>query len=220
MNKDAAWLIILVGLLAVGLFLSRAPRVINVLTETTEARSEYRIENSELLGESITDVSLEGIVDQSGTPVSWSRYADRPLVIGFMYLNCPEADMCPLFTGQMMTLQERVAEKKLQPQFVSITIDPERDRPEDLREYGEVRGVEFRNWDFWTGETSSIDRIADELDLVVNRSPEEDVDLQHNLRLVITDANHDIQQIWRGSEWDIEDVWSSMKKTLPVEEQP
>ncbi|MFO1068458.1 MAG: SCO family protein [Geminicoccaceae bacterium] len=72
------------------------------------------------------------LVDQDGRAVSDRDFRGRPMLVYFGYTYCP--DICPT---TLQTLSEALAEAGAAGKvaFLFITIDPERDTPERLREY-------------------------------------------------------------------------------------
>src|SRR5699024_6399302 len=54
-------------------------------------------------------------------------------------------------TSNMSSLQDKAAEKDLDVQFVSFSIDPEHDTPEVLRDYAKEYKADTSNWTFLTG---------------------------------------------------------------------
>lgn len=71
-------------------------------------------------------------------------------VADFIFTNC--TSVCPPMTTNKSLLQDLLKEEGLEDvQLISFSVDPERDTPEALKEYGEVRGIEFDNAHFLTG---------------------------------------------------------------------
>lgn len=80
---------------------------------------------------------------------------ERPVIVNFIFTRCPT--ICPLLTAKMVSLQERVdSEKAL---LLSITVDPNYDRPEILKSYGAQYEADFSRWYFLTGEEKKIQNI-------------------------------------------------------------
>jgi len=73
------------------------------------------------------------LVDQDGRPVTDKDFLGRYLLIYFGYTYCP--DVCPTVLTEMAQAIDSLGPlgEKVTPVF--ITIDPERDRPEHLKEY-------------------------------------------------------------------------------------
>lgn len=97
------------------------------------------------------------LIDQAGRAVSLGSLGDRVLIVDFIYTSCPGP--CPVQTSIQVDLQRRIPEPlRGEIQFISISLDPEVDRPEVLERYATSRGVDLSNWSFLTGPT---ERVAD-----------------------------------------------------------
>ena len=73
------------------------------------------------------------LVDQTGRPTTDKDFQGRFMLIYFGYTYCP--DVCPTVLTEMAQAVDMLGPlgEKVTPVF--ITIDPERDRPEHLKEY-------------------------------------------------------------------------------------
>jgi protein SCO1/2 len=89
----------------------------------------------------------------------------RPAVVDFIYTTC--TTICPIlssgFSGVREELGDRAAESV---QLISISIDPEHDRPEQMKEYL-GRFTSGEGWDFLTGSRDDIDKVLKAFDSVV-----------------------------------------------------
>jgi protein SCO1/2 len=82
---------------------------------------------------------------------------DKKVLINFMFVICD--DGCPLDTANMLKVQKLLGSQVGKDIFMySITLDPERDKPKDLKEYADLYGV-GPGWLFLTGTRASIDAI-------------------------------------------------------------
>lgn len=90
------------------------------------------------------------LVDAEGKTVSLADFADRIVVLNFIYAGC--LDACPLHSEKIAQIQGLLNQSPMKGtvQFVTITTDPERDTPEILRTYGEAHGLDPVNWIFLT----------------------------------------------------------------------
>ncbi len=104
---------------------------------------------------------------------------DRVVAINFIYTSCP--DICPLETAKLVKVQNILGERfGSDVFFFSISIDPENDTPERLREYKERFGA---NWPFLTGKKADVDQLRKKLGLYV---PEiQDGSNNHNVTMII-----------------------------------
>src|SRR5712691_6656884 len=94
--------------------------------------------------------------DVSGRVVRLSELRGRIVLVSFVYVNCSTA--CPLVTGRLARLQERLRRARLSPppHLVSITVDPERDTADVLRGYAERFGADPRRWHFLRAEPARL----------------------------------------------------------------
>ena len=79
------------------------------------------------------------------------------VIVNFMYTNCP--DICGLATARLSQAEERLRElvgKELF--FVSLTVDPEHDTPQKLKEFADSFGI-GDGWLFLTGKPEDIRAI-------------------------------------------------------------
>ncbi|MEQ8393703.1 SCO family protein [Thalassobaculum sp.] len=90
------------------------------------------------------------LVDADGKPMALSDFADRIVVMHFIYAGCP--DVCPLHAEKIAEIQQMVNQTPMQDrvQFVTITTDPANDTPEVLKDYGPAHGLDPANWVFLT----------------------------------------------------------------------
>ena len=79
------------------------------------------------------------------------------VLINFIYTNCP--DLCPLATARLAQVEEKLSDIVGHDLFlVSLTVDPERDTPERLKEFSASFSA-GPGWLFLTGEPGDIRSI-------------------------------------------------------------
>jgi protein SCO1/2 len=49
--------------------------------------------------------------------------------------------------------------------FVTLTFDPNRDTPSVLKEYAEIREINFNDWDFLSGTKANTDSVLNQVDV-------------------------------------------------------
>jgi protein SCO1 len=97
------------------------------------------------------------LTSQDGGEVKLADLRGKVVAVTFIFTRC--TDTCPVLTPMMSFVQDRLgSDFGTKIAFVSVTLDPERDTPEVLKEYGEAFGANFAGWFFLTGSPS---RIAD-----------------------------------------------------------
>jgi protein SCO1/2 len=73
------------------------------------------------------------LVSQEGKPVTERDFAGRPYLVFFGFTHCP--DVCPTTLFQMSEMLGKMGEKGRDLRALFITVDPERDTPEVLKDY-------------------------------------------------------------------------------------
>src|SRR5947207_9146824 len=73
------------------------------------------------------------LTTQDGAPLSLGDLRGKVVLLTFIYTSC--TDTCPLLTGKLASLQEKLGpDFGSRVAFLSITVDPERDTPDVMRE--------------------------------------------------------------------------------------
>ncbi|MGF9908989.1 SCO family protein [Brevibacillus porteri] len=89
--------------------------------------------------------------DQEGKPFSSTDLENKVWIANFIFTYC--GTVCPTMTANMAELQKKAKEAGLDVEFVSFSVDPERDTPEALKTYLSKFNADFSNWHALTGYT-------------------------------------------------------------------
>jgi protein SCO1/2 len=111
--------------------------------------SRYQVKDASY---EVPDVRL---LDTSGEIVAINELlgSDDPIALNFIFTTC--TTICPVMTVTFAHMQQLLGNDSERVRLVSISIDPEYDRPGVLKAYAE----QFRagdNWTFLTGDTNDI----------------------------------------------------------------
>ncbi|MEW5746290.1 MAG: SCO family protein [Nitrospirota bacterium] len=111
----------------------------------------------------VPDVTL---VNQDGKKVRLAALlnADKPVMLDFIYGTC--TTICPVLSAGYSSLQRKLGPDASKVQLVSVSIDPEYDTPEVMREYLK-RYRAKPGWDFLTGSRENIDKVMRAFDAYV-----------------------------------------------------
>src|SRR5436190_4328545 len=101
------------------------------------------------------------LTDQNGKPFDSSQLKGNVWVAAFIFTRCPAA--CPMMTQKLAKLQKSVPAKNVK--LVSFTVDPERDTPQDLKEYAARFKADESRWFLLTGSKDAIFQAAKDLNL-------------------------------------------------------
>ena len=160
--------------------------------------------------ESFTTVPSFALTAQDGREVSRDDYAGRVWIANFVFTDCPGP--CPMLTSHMRDVQDLLAERSLDVALVSFSVDPEKDTPEVLTQYGKTFGADFARWTFLTGDKQEIyDLILHGFLLAVSDgavSAEYSAGpgiITHSTRFVLIDQSGDVRGYYHGEEARVAD---------------
>lgn len=90
------------------------------------------------------------LVRDDGTTVSLRSELDdgRPVIMNFIFTTC--TSICPLLSQTFAAFAQRLGPDRAKVHLVSISVDPEQDTPERLREYAQ-RFHAGPEWQHYTG---------------------------------------------------------------------
>ena len=142
------------------------------------------------------------LTSQDGKPVSLGDYRGRVVAVTFVYASC--TDTCPVLTALMVKVQQDLGPafgSKIV--FVSITVDPERDTPDGLREYAKNFDADLSGWAFLTGSPAAIHDVTQRYGVFVRKTATGDVD--HTFLTSLIDANGSMPVQYLGYGFDPEE---------------
>lgn len=97
------------------------------------------------------------LTNQDGNQVTNATYKGKVYVLEFFFTSCPT--ICPKMNQSMLVIEKQFFGN---PNFgiASISIDPEKDSPEVLKQHAKLLGVKSSNWHFLTGDKQYIFDLA------------------------------------------------------------
>ena len=130
-----------------------------------------------------TDFTL---VDHNGNPITEAAFAGRPTMVFFGFTHCPE--VCPTTLYEMAGWFEALGDEGRDLQAFFISVDPERDTPEIMKNYAEAMT------DRVTGITGDPDEIAEVIaawHVYAAKIPTDDGDytMDHTASVFLMDEN-------------------------------
>jgi len=141
------------------------------------------------LGE-VPDFSLE---ERSGATVSRESLKGRIWVADFIFTTC--AGICPNMSRNMASVQN-VLRKDGDAVCVSITVDPDKDTPERLREYARRYGASDEAWYFLRGPIGEVHSLGFHgFKMLDEKDP-----FLHSMRFALVDRTGRIRGYYRGTE--------------------
>lgn len=115
---------------------------------------EYKVPNVVLLSQDGQEVQLQSYLN-----------TDKPIILDFIYGTC--STICPVLSVSFSHFQRKLGEEKSEVRLVSISIDPDNDTPELMKEHLQKYSA-LEGWDALTGKRESIIEVLKEFDSYVS----------------------------------------------------
>lgn len=162
-------------------------------------------------GDAVPDLAME---NQRGEDIRLSDFRGRVVVFTFIYSRCPLPTYCPLTTKHFQEAQEVLSRLGVAEgwHFLSITLDPANDTPQELAVFAESRHVDARRWTFARADASSVARFGRAFGLEFSPGP--DGAINHNLRTVVVDPSGHLARIFRGNTWTPQELAAEVRSAL------
>jgi protein SCO1/2 len=123
---------------------------------------------------------------QSGRDFSSAALSGHVWVADFIFTNCEGP--CPRMSAYMRALQKATTDLP-DLKMVSFTVDPQRDTPQVLSEYGKTYSADSERWYFLTGDP----KILDSLDRDSFKLGNVGAQMDHSTRFVLVDRKGQIR---------------------------
>src|SRR5215211_2763504 len=139
------------------------------------------------------------LTSQDGTPVALADLRGKTVAVTFIYTSC--TDTCPVLTALMAYVQDKLGRDFGERiAFVSITVDPERDTPEVLKQYADTFGADLKGWAFLTGASAAIRDVIRRYGVFAEKNAKGEVD--HTFLTSIVDRNGMLRVQYLGVRFD------------------
>jgi cytochrome c peroxidase len=151
---------------------------------------------------------------------------DKIAVLSFVYTACPDVNACPMANYVLSGVQRRILENpglRDAVRLVTLSFDPEHDRPEVMRKFGDHLRRDGADWRFLT--TDSEKQLAPILE-AYGQSVQREYDengrplgtISHILRVFLIDRERRIRNIYTTSFLHGDTLWADLE-TLRREEK-
>jgi len=157
------------------------------------------------------------LVDQNHKPFYLSNLEGHVWVVNFIFTRC--GSICPILTRQMALLQERyetygVDEIKL----LSISVDPEYDTPDVLKDYAALHGADPGRWTLLTGDLDAVrSLVVDGFATGMGEQITDDagmMDISHTGKFVIVDPSGAIRGYYDSDREGLDEVYYRSRHVL------
>jgi protein SCO1/2 len=156
----------------------------------------------------LAELPAFSLLDEQGRSFRRDDLLGRVWIADFVFTAC--SDACPRLQQKMKRIQDRLVplEQGGNIGLLSITVDPERDTPQKLRQYGQIFGARDGLWRYLTGPQQEVERtVVKGFHIAMAKMPQADshteaFDIMHGERLVLVDAKGRIRGYYDADEPD------------------
>jgi protein SCO1/2 len=106
------------------------------------------------------------LTDHNGVPRTLPDFKGKVVVMFFGFTHCP--DVCPTTLAAMKEAMKRLGADAERVQVLLVTVDPERDTPEVLKQYVTAFDPRFLGL---TGDAQAIARTTREFKVIAQKNP-------------------------------------------------
>lgn len=133
------------------------------------------------------------LTERSGLRFGTEDMKGKLSVIDFIFTSCEGP--CPVMADNMSTLYQAFAGSN-KVQFISISVDPLRDRLSVLQEYARKQGVTDNRWVFLRGELDTIKWLSEG----VFKLAADDLPGAHSTKFILVDDKGQIRGYYSGTD--------------------
>ena len=151
-----------------------------------------------------------GLTGEDGDPITEEAFADQVVALFFGYTHCP--DVCPPTLSRLaQAIQQLPEEKRDDVQVLFVSVDPERDTPEHLKEYTDYFGDQITGV---TGEIPQLRKLAKRYRTTFSHGqPDEDGNytVSHGQAVYIFDRSGKVRLMVRD-EMSVDELASDLER--------
>ncbi|MBO0962411.1 FixH family protein [Neobacillus sp. MM2021_6] len=140
--------------------------------------------------------------DEKGNKVSKQNLLGKTVVLTFTYVNCIDPNACPILLGNYSNLQQDLkanGSKTDNLVLVSVSLDPENDSPEAMKEHAQKMNFDMSYLKLLTGGMNDIQKLTDALGVHFEKQGTEVI---HDNKTFIFNENGKLTHEFTGSYID------------------
>lgn len=142
------------------------------------------------------------LTDQDGHARSFADFQGKTVVLGLFFTSCPT--ICPRETRSLSELQRALsAGLKERVRFVSLSVDPEHDTSEAMRQFAIANGADLKSWSFVRASEPDTRALARQLSMFEGPSQAQAAPASHSTAVYLFDSAGRLRQRYAGSPLDV-----------------
>jgi protein SCO1/2 len=144
----------------------------------------------------LPEFSMSAVGPAEESPFGLAQMRGRPWVVDFVFTRC--GGPCPLLTERMAALAKRLPKEV---GLLTVSVDPEGDTPERLRDYARAHAAEEGRWIFLRGPIEDTYRLLYAgFRLPMSTRPEAAPEsrVMHSTRFALVDSSGAVRGYYEG----------------------
>lgn len=191
-------------------------------TQVLPIIGNYDIEYKTVNGKEISDTIYPKIpqfsyLNQDSVMISSKSMKGKVWIADFFFTSCPT--ICPKMTSQMKRLSILTKDLEKYIQFMSFSIDPQRDQPSVLKKYIKIHGISAKNWYFFTGDEEETHQLGvNYFNVFANKDIQAEGGYAHSPAFVLVDKEGYVRGVYVGTETkQVDLLQKDLRKLLKYE---
>lgn len=158
--------------------------------------------------------NLEGnfvFTDQNGARFDVRAWFDKPMVVSFVFTNCPV--VCPAITSSLSKIVKENRDRLGRDfRILTISFDTAKDTPDVMLKFGQNFTDDFTNWKFITGSEGTVKSFADRLGIVYK--PDDTGGFLHTVGVTVVEPGGIVSAQVFGPQYSGEDILRPVESAL------
>lgn len=155
--------------------------------------------------------------DQNGQPVTDETLKGKVWLTHFLFTRCP--NICPPMTANLAKVQKEIQKAGTPATMVSFTVNPEYDKSDILKKFGQDHGANLTNWHFLTGYSFADiqklvkDAFKGQVSKVDSNDPNT-VLYNHPSQFYLVDQTGKVRKFYDGLKPDAKQISADVKQIV------
>jgi protein SCO1/2 len=147
---------------------------------------------------------------QDGETFALEKVRDRVTVVTFIFTRCKH--MCPLLMAKLMEIHRQLGEETSEVFFVAISVDPEHDSPDVLKEYAAAYSAPSEDFAFLTGDVQTIQKVVSGYGAYFKQGADNDVD--HTFLTSVVDRERTLRVQYMGWRFNPDEFLEDLRSVV------
>jgi len=184
-------------------------------SHTDQSKNEASCCSNEIGTDEVSDYSLFQLDSEwnteSSNTITLKSFKGKTIIMAMIFANCTYA--CPIIVNDMKNIENSLTKKELdKTNFVLISIDPDRDTPEALKQFAERFGLDLKRWKLLTSNKNNVDELSAVLGFKYKE--ENDGGFSHSNIINIINSNGEVVSQHFGLNQKIRNIVTELKNNI------